>query len=61
MRLASQVYMPHSPLAVMNTLKLIDRLVSSVDLVLIHCTPERRAAEVAYAAIFEGAAVENDG
>ena len=52
MRLAGQVYMPKNPVSCIKTLRLIDRLASSVKLVLLKCTPEPEAAEVAYRAVF---------
>ena len=47
-RIFNQVYMPHSPLAVMNTMQLIERLLSCCNLWIIHCNMEKEAAEVAY-------------
>ncbi len=52
MRLAGQVYMPRSPLSAIATLRLIDRLVSSVSLVRLRCTPDSRAVAAAYGAIY---------
>ena len=50
-RIMNQVYMPKDPVAVMNTMQLIDRLLSCTDLWIIHCNMEPEAAEVAYNAI----------
>lgn len=52
-RIFNQVYMPKDPMAVMNTMKLIDRLLSCCNLWVIHCNMEPEAAEVAYNTIFE--------
>ncbi len=51
-RIFNQVYMPKDPIAVMKTMQLIDRLLSSCDLWIIHCNMEKDAAEVAYKTIF---------
>lgn len=48
----NQVYMPKDPVAVMNTMQLIDRLLSSCQLWKIHCNMEAEAAEIAYETIF---------
>ena len=48
----NQVYMPKDPMAVMNTMQLIDRLLSCCNLWTIHCNMEPEAAEVAYKTIF---------
>ena len=53
MRIASQVYMPRSSMSALRTLKLIDRFVGSAKLVLLKCTPDPEAAEVAKRAVFE--------
>lgn len=52
-RIFNQVYMPKDPIAVMNTMTLIDRLLSCCNLWTIHCNMETDAAEIAYEAIFE--------
>ena len=52
-RIFNQVYMPKDPVAVANTMTLIDRLLSCTDLWIIHCNMEPSAAEVAYNTIFE--------
>ena len=51
-RIFNQVYMPKDPVAVIKTMKLIDRLLSSCDLWIIHCNMEKEAAEVAYKTVF---------
>ena len=51
-RIFNQVYKPAHPIAVMNTMQLIDRLLSCCDLWIIHCNMEPEAAEVAYKTIF---------
>ncbi len=51
-RIFNQVYMPKDPIAVMNTMQLIDRLLSCCKLWTIHCNMEDEAAEIAYDAIF---------
>lgn len=48
----NQVYMPKDPVAVMNTMQLIDRLLSCCSLWKIHCNMEIEAAEIAYETIF---------
>ena len=48
----NQVYMPKDPIAVMNTMQLIDRLLSCCSLWKIHCNMEPKAAEIAYETIF---------
>ena len=50
-RIFNQVYMPKDPIAIMNTMKLIDRLLDCCNLWIIHCNTEPEAAEVAYNAI----------
>ncbi len=52
-RIFNQVYMPKDPVAVVNTMKLIDRLLSCCKLWTIHCNMEDEAAEVAYNTIFK--------
>lgn len=49
----NQVYMPKDPMAVMNTMQLIDRLLSCCNLWTIHCNMDPEAAEVAYKTIFK--------
>lgn len=51
-RIFNQVYMPKDPVAVVNTMQLIDRLLSCCKLWKIHCNMEPEAAEIAYDAIF---------
>ena len=51
-RIFNQVYMPKDPIAVMNTMQLIDRLLSCCKLWTIHCNMEPSAAETAYKTIF---------
>lgn len=52
-RIFNQVYMPKDPVAVMNTMQLIDRLLSCCKLWTIHCNMNPEAAEIAYKTIFE--------
>lgn len=51
-RIFNQIYMPKDPIAVMNTMQLIDRLLSCCKLWKIHCNMEDEAANIAYNAIF---------
>lgn len=51
-RIFNQVYIPKDPVAVMNTMQLIDRLLSQCNLWKIHCNMDIEAAEVAYKTIF---------
>lgn len=51
-RIFNQVYMPKNPVAVMNTMSLIDRLISTCSLWKIKCNMEPEAAKVAYNTIF---------
>lgn len=51
-RIFNQVYMPKDPVAVVNTMQLIDRLLSCCKLWTIHCNMEDEAAKIAYNAIF---------
>ncbi len=44
----NQVYMPKDPIAAVNTMQLIDRLLSCCNLWKIHCNMEPEAAKVAY-------------
>jgi hypothetical protein len=52
-RIFNQVYMPKAPMAVVSTLQLIDRLLSSCKLWVIHCNMDENAGEIAYKSIFE--------
>ena len=51
-RIFKQVYMPKEPMAVVNTMQLIDRLLSSCQLWIIHCNMDENAGEIAYKTIF---------
>lgn len=51
-RIFNQVYMPKDPIAVMNTMSLINRLIDCCDLWVIHCNMDISAAETAYKKIF---------
>ena len=51
-RIFNQVYMPKDPVAVVNTMQLIDRLLSCCKLWTIHCNMEDDAAKIAYNSIF---------
>lgn len=51
-RIFNQVYMPKDPVALANTMQLIDRLLSCCNLWVIHCNMEDDAAKVAYETIF---------
>ena len=51
-RIMKQVYMPKDPIALANTLKLVDRLINSCELWIIHCNMEPESAKIAYDAIF---------
>jgi len=51
-RIMQQVYMPKDPVALMKTLELVDRLINSCELWIIHCNMDIESAEVAYGAIF---------
>lgn len=59
-RIFNQVYMPKDPIAVMNTMQLIDRLLDSCSLWIIHCNMEDDAAKIAYESIFRQAAKNNE-
>lgn len=48
----NQVYMPKDPMAVVNTMQLINRFISSCKLWKIKCNMDISAAKVAYKAIF---------
>ncbi len=52
-RIMKQVYMPKDPIALANTLKLVDRLINSCELWIIHCNMEPESAKIAYDAIFK--------
>ena len=53
-RIFNQVYMPRTnPQATLKTLELIDRLLSSCQLWIIHCNMDENAGEIAYKSIFE--------
>ena len=52
-RIFNQVYMPKDPVALINTMNLIDRLLSCTNLWIIHCNMESEAAQIAYNTIFE--------
>lgn len=52
-RIMKQVYMPKDPVALANTLKLVDRLINSCELWIIHCNMEPESAKIAYDAIFK--------
>ena len=51
-RILNQVYMPKDPTAAMNTIGLIDRLLSNCELWIIHCNMDMDAGEKAYKTIF---------
>ncbi len=51
-RIMKQVYMPKDPVALSKTLELVNRLINSCELWIIHCNMEPESAEVAYKAIF---------
>lgn len=53
-RIFNQVYMPKDPVAIINTMQLIDRLLNCCNLWVIHCNMEPEAAEIAYNAIING-------
>ncbi len=52
-RIFNQVYMPKDSMVLMNTISLIDRLLSSCTLWKIKCNMEDDAAKVAFEGIFE--------
>ena len=52
-RLFNQVYMPKDPLAAINTLQLINRLISCCKLWKIKCNMDIEAAQTAYNKLFE--------
>lgn len=52
-RIMKQVYMPKDPVALANTLKLVNRLINSCKLWIIHCNMEPESAKIAYEAIFK--------
>lgn len=52
-RIFNQVYMPqNNPMAVVSTMQLIDKLLNSCNLWIIHCNMDENAGEIAYKAIF---------
>lgn len=51
-RIMKQVYMPKDPIALAKTLKLVDRLINSCELWIIHCNMEPESAKIAYDVIF---------
>ncbi len=51
-RIMNQVYMPSDPQALLNTIRLIDRLIHSCSLWRICCNMEPDAAKIAYHTIF---------
>lgn len=51
-RMIKQVYIPKNSVALMNTMNLIDRLLSCCNIWVIYCNMEPEAAEVAYNTIF---------
>ncbi|MCQ2451232.1 MAG: hypothetical protein MJ080_04580 [Clostridia bacterium] len=53
-RIMKQIYIPKDPVALANTLHLVDRLIDSCELWIIHCNMDPESAKVAYNAIFEG-------
>ena len=48
----NQVYMPKDPIAVANTMQLINRFINCCSIWKIHCNMDISAAEVAYNTIF---------
>lgn len=52
-RIFNQVYMPQNPEAMMNTMQLINRLINSCELWIIHCNMDISAAQTAYNEIFK--------
>lgn len=51
-RIMQQVYLPKDPIALSKTLELVNRLINSCELWIIHCNRDIESAEVAYKAIF---------
>ena len=49
----NQVYMPKDPMAVVNTMQLINRFINCCSIWKIHCNMDISAAEVAYNTIFD--------
>lgn len=47
-----QVYLPNDPIALSSTMCLVDKLLSTCDLWIIHCNMESDAAKVTYETIF---------
>ena len=52
-RIMKQIYMPQDPVALANTLSLIDKLLSCCKVWVIHCNMEEDSARVAYETIFK--------
>lgn len=53
-RILNQVYMPiNNPLATLKTMELIDKLLSSCSLWIIHCNKDENAGEIAYKGIIK--------
>ena len=50
----NQVYMPKDPMAVVNTMQLINRFINCCSIWKIHCNMDISAAETAYNTIFGG-------
>lgn len=53
-RIMKQVYIPKDPEALHKTLELVNRLINSCDLWIIHCNMDIESAEIAYKAIIGG-------
>ena len=51
-KIMKQVYMPQSQIALLNTIQLVDRLLTCCDLWIIHCNMDENAGEIAYKSIF---------
>lgn len=51
-RILKQVYIPTNPMALTQTMQLVDKLLSNCDLWIIHCNMDDNAGEIAYKAIF---------
>ncbi len=52
-RIMQQAYMPKDPASVAATFSLVDRLMDTCDLWIIHCNMDIEAAQVAYQTIFD--------